>query len=51
MKQSSKIIFLDDMLRAHTVRECLNSLRACYAHAYERARNFLGPVVTKILFL
>ena len=39
------------MLRAHTFRECLNSLRACYAHAYERARNFLGPVVTKILFL
>ena len=35
------------MLRAHTFRACLKSLRARYAHAYERAHNFLRSVVTK----
>ena len=35
------------MLRAHTFRACLKSLRAHYAHAYERAHNFLRSVVTK----
>ena len=48
-KRNSKLICSYDMLRARTFRVRRKSLRAHYAHAYERTRNFIRSRKGKFL--
>ena len=50
IKRNSKIICSYDMLCAHTFCARCKSLRAHYAHLYERARNFLRPELSTNCF-
>ena len=43
-QRTSKVNCSYDMFRASTFCARCKSLRACYAHAYECASNFLRPV-------
>ena len=48
-KRNSKLICSYDMLRARTFRVRRKSLRAHYAHAYERTSNFIRSRKGKFL--